>query len=254
MILKSMLSHPNVLVAGDISFEHFAHAELMQKIRIMDVNEITSSDTDLLSPNHQVVLVKQGIWAPSITQRGFVLRREATDVFKSLVNLYHNIFLENGQDGLDIIKSNESRQTTLSKEDLGLAELTSKTAITQLKLSMVRWYEGFFGDAPPPTCESFEQVFCLCYSRRFNEQLAQLNLPEVRYEQIVETPEAFFTFLCELMQIPIIRNLSETSLPITQGHGFSDLSKSITKLSKARHKVEIPQKVIERVQMGQTLG
>ena len=246
MLLKTFFFHPSVLIAGDISFDHYENFKLMELIKTKELNFISKKNTKLINKNHKICVVKQGTWCPQTKFDGFVLIRNPIYVLASLINLYEKIFSINEQDSIDILNSNKPFYSKLINEDYELRNLIDLNHLQHLKSSLLRWYYGFSKNKVDFEI-SIIDLFILAFNFRFSKLLNQRTFEFIKYEDIVLNPEKSIEKICKILKIKFVSGLSQQTIKIKQAHGLNDLSKPIYASKAVKPAIELPKWIENKI-------
>ena len=213
MVLSLLNQHPHIRVVHNLYDPEPAYAEKLFRYLKTSGDSSISSSNKLVRPYNvdekSIFVLKQGVWQPNETYRGFVLLRNPISIYASLK------FYDSSTDW----EANWYHNTNRMKRWLG--------DMDQAVLHQ------FLGLSDP-----IEQ-FVLFYNYRVATLLDQ-GLPVYRYEDIVDNPQASLDSIFKVLQLdPTLWKPADATREKVVGHGKNEIGASVNTKSLLKYKQRV---------------
>lgn len=234
LMLRVLDAHPRLRSVIQIEREQRDYENRLFDLLRTWPHRTLPGDHPLLRPyqldSSEILVLKQGIWEHEHPFWGFVLVRNPVSVFASLDEWDH---LTTHPDG-PLAWARERAGGRGRRPNTGRYRRWLASIDTALAESIVH-------------CDPVEQ-FCAFYNRRM-APLADLGLPVVHYERLVQAPRRVLGDLLGQLEIPYTDDLLESHRrfePGRKGHGTIDLGKPISTASLHKYQ-RVGRRVFHRI-------
>ena len=224
--MRNLSAHPNVKIVHNFrSFDTFTEQMMYKSLKKRARTEI--SRFSLLALPYKlnrgdVLVLKQGVWKHPHAFKGFILARNPLSIFSSLRSYDEKHY--------DIPIGKTPWDLTLSRLKRWLGDI-DKTVL-----------DGFATKTP------IEQ-FSIFYNTRMKDLLST-NLPIVKYEELVRSPQTELTRVQKILGLDIHEDVFNAEKKFEngfQGHGFSDFSKRLNNNSLRSYEKKLSQVEIKQL-------
>lgn len=226
LVLKYLSRHPNLKIVHNLKAVDEDYERALFKFLKTSPETSLELSHPLLAPYQlkpgQALVLKQGVWQHRFPFKGFTLVRNPLSIYASL--------------------------RTYDAEPGKPLDETYPVMSGRLR----KWFKAM----NPNALEKFDSLgsveqFCFFYRKRM-EHFQTLDLPHVRYADIVREPEGSFRAICAAINVPFVENMlisGDTSDDSQIGHGNHVMSSAINTASLDKYKTVLTpaeQKVIRR--------
>lgn len=215
LMLRILAVHPDIKVIHNLNKEDednsFKAFQFLKRFKPTSI----SNKHKLIKPykleKNQVILIKQGVWKHKYPFKGFVLSRNPVSIYASLKTYDKKVEGYNGSNNYWFENENRLKRWLKEIDPSQINISSSKEPIEQF----VDFYNLRMGD------------------------LANLNLPIIRYEDLVSNTKDTLVSVCLALDIDMDEKLLKSHEFYErglEGHGQNDLSKPIDPSSLNKYK------------------